>query len=129
MAPEQQVAGLVFGGPFTAQDPQRAQDFLSAYVCGLQDYNAAVREGTDTEAVLEIIADATGESLEAVHASTPIGLRATGALNGEDVQRTIDALASKGLVSAPLQTGDLVNTSYLENIRSCDEIRELARNA
>jgi len=129
MAREQQVAGIVFGGSFTADHPRRAQDFLSAYLCGVQDYNAAVRNGVDKDAVLGILAKATGETVESLRESIPIGLRSDGALNVADIQRTIDGLAAKGLVSGHLPASKLVSSTYLDNIRSCDEIRKMARNA
>lgn len=126
MAPEQQVAGMVFGGEFPASNPDAAQDFVSAYLCGVQDYNGAVLEDEDTDAVLEIVAEATGDTVESLRESVPIGLRSDGALNLDDIQLTIDGLAEKGLANEALPVDDLVNTDYLDNARSCDEIREMA---
>ncbi|RBM17701.1 hypothetical protein DI005_21060 [Prauserella sp. PE36] len=129
MARDLQVAGVVFGGPFVEEHPEQAQDFLSAYLCGVQDYNAAVRDGKDADAVLGIIADATGESVESLRRGIPIGLRSDGALNADDVQQTIDRLAANGLVTGPLSVDELINTRYAQNAQSCDEIRAKAKTS
>jgi NitT/TauT family transport system substrate-binding protein len=126
MSPNQQVAGIVYGGAFSKKNPKVAQNFMSAYLCGLQDYNDAVVNGHDPDPVIQIIADATGDTPENLKNDAPIGLKPDGSLNVEDVQHTIDGLTAEKLVTNPVKATELVNTKFLDGAKSCDDIRAMA---
>ncbi len=127
MVPNQQNAVVVYAGTFAERKPEVAQAFMSAYLCGLQDYNKEVVEGGNSDEVIAIIAKATGDKPENLKASAPIGLKPDGALNLPDLERTIKGLADSGLVKTPVPVTQLVNTQFLEKAADCNEIRNKAK--
>lgn len=129
MVPNQQNAVLVYAGDFVDADPETAQDFMSAYICGLEDYNSAVVEnGADRDEIIGIIAEATEQAPDELAESNPIGLQPDGSLNVEDLERTIGALAESGLASEAVPVEDVVNTEFIEGAIPCDELRGMVGN-
>jgi len=127
MIPNQQNAVVVYAGSFADRDKEVAQNFMSAYVCGLEDYNAAVIEnGEDRDEIINIIAEATQQPAEDLAETNPIGLQPDGSLNISDLERTMQGLAKSGLVTNVVPVDELVNTEFLEGAMPCDELRDMA---
>jgi NitT/TauT family transport system substrate-binding protein len=130
MIPDQQNAVLVYAGSFADQKKEVAQNFMSAYICGLEDYNdAVINEGEGRDEIIEIIGKATEQPAAELAETNPIGLKPDGSLNLKDLERTMNVLAEGGLVEKVVPIDQLVNTEFLENAMSCDEVRELAEEA
>jgi NitT/TauT family transport system substrate-binding protein len=127
MIENQQNAVLVYAGSFSNKKKEVAQNFMSAYICGLEDYNTAVVEkGEGRDEIIKIIAAATGQAPDELAESNPIGLRPDGSLNIDDLERSIQGLTDSGLVTKAVPVEELVNTEFLEGAMPCDELRELA---
>jgi NitT/TauT family transport system substrate-binding protein len=130
MIKNQQNAVVVYAGSFSKEKQEVAQNFMSAYVCGLEDYNTAVVEqGEGRDEIIEIVAKATGQAADELADTNPIGLRPDGSLNVEDLERSIQGLADSGQVEKVVAVDQLVNTEFLEGVMPCDELRELAQGA
>jgi NitT/TauT family transport system substrate-binding protein len=127
MVANQQNAVVVYSSAFSNKEADVAQNFMSAYICGLEDYNTEVAEdGADRDDIIKIVADATGADPDSLAEASPIGLQPDGSLNVEDLERTIQGLAESGLVPQPVPAKDVVNTKFLENAMPCDELRDMA---
>jgi NitT/TauT family transport system substrate-binding protein len=127
MISDQQLAVIVYAGAFAEEQPEVAQDFMSAYVCALQDYNDAYAAGgKDLDEIITILAEATGQTPEVLKSTVPVALDPEGALNTDDLERTAQTLAEMGLATKELALEDFVDTSFLDGLTSCDELREMA---
>lgn len=130
MIANQQNAVVVYAGSFAKQKADVAQNFMSAYICGLEDYNkAVVEDGKGRDAIIKIIADATGQAANELAETNPIGLQPDGSLNVPDLERTMKKLAESGLVEKVVPVKELVNTEFLKGAMSCGKVRELAKGA
>ena len=115
-----QTSGIFFSKSFTEQE-EAAQDFLKAYALATEYYYDAVLVKEDGEVVpgenydevIDIIADYTDQEPEVIEQGLPYMDR-SGELLSSDIQTQIDWYTKEGLIEAPIEEDDIVNTELLE---------------
>ena len=108
-----QVAAIFYSKAF-ARDRERAVAFMKGYVKAARlffDATFAKKGGWDE--VVALTARYTGATPEAIRLGFPYQDR-DGRLDVADIGRQLDWYQKAGMVTAPLQVRDLVDTSFLE---------------
>ena len=108
-----QVAAIFYSKAF-AQDRERAVAFMKGYVKAARlFYDATFSKKGGWEEVVQVTARYTGATPEVIRVGFPYQDR-DGRLDVADIGRQLQWYHKAGMVTAPLQAGDLVDTSFLE---------------
>ncbi len=115
IAPDFQIAGVIYGPDFVAKHPDAAKRWMVAYVRGIRDYLVAVgsKEGKDELiAVLKKYASGTTDASVLENAAFP-GFDPDGYLNLKTIEASIDWYAARGLLRGKPKLTDLTDYQYL----------------
>jgi len=116
IAPDFQIAGIIYGPEFAAKQPEVAKRWMVGYLKGVRAYLDAVDGGGNKDEVFNALKKhATGFNDPAALAGVVYpGFSPDGYLNLQTIQSSIDWYAEKGLLKAKPKVSDLVDYQYLE---------------
>src|SRR4051812_15661277 len=112
--PDLQGATILYGMPFIQNEPDAARRWMVAYVRGLRLYNDAFLKNQDKDAVLAILARATGAAPEVLAEAVPVGLNPDGYANAAGLAPDTQPLPSLGFVTQPVDVAAVVDNSYVD---------------
>ena len=114
---------VVLAYRFWSERPEEARRYVQAYLHALRDYHTAFAYGIQRGAMIELLAEQSGESPDNLERDMlPVQLNPDGYVNVEDVARQLQWLASEALLPQPIPVERVVDHSYLE-----DALREMGR--
>jgi NitT/TauT family transport system substrate-binding protein len=112
--PDLQGATILYGMPFIQEKPDAARRWMVAYVRGLRLYNDAFLKDQNKDAVIAILAQATGASPQVLAQAVPVGLNPDGYANAAGLAEDIQTLTSLGFVTQPVDVAAVVDNSYVD---------------
>ena len=116
IAPDFQIAGVIYGPEFVAKQPEAAKRWMVGYVKGIRAYLDAVDGGGSKDEVLAALRKHTTGYADPNSLAGVVwpGFSPDGYLNTQTIQSSIDWYAEKGLLKAKPKLSDLVDYQYLE---------------
>ena len=117
--PNQQIAVLLYGGPFIRKRPDVANRFMLAYVRGLRFYYNALKQGhyggPNAPAVIGILQKYTVFKDPALYAAmTPNAVNPNGAVNVASMNQDIAAWKDLGELQGNPTAEDVVDRSFVD---------------
>lgn len=118
--PNQQVACILYGGPFIKNKPEFARKFMVAYIKSTRDYNDALRGGRMAgplaPEVIAILTKYTAIKDPGIYrAIVPNGNDPNGRLNVVSLKKDLDTFREAGLVKGQITVEQAVDTSFVES--------------
>jgi NitT/TauT family transport system substrate-binding protein len=116
IAPDFQIAGIIYGPEFVAKHPEAAKRWMVGYLKGVRAYLDAVDGNGNKDEVFEALKNHTTnfKDRSALAGVVYPGFNPDGYLNLETIKSSIDWYAEKGLLKAKPKISDLVDYQYLE---------------
>jgi ABC-type nitrate/sulfonate/bicarbonate transport system substrate-binding protein len=116
IAPDFQIAGIIYGPEFVAKQPEVAKRWMVGYLKGVRAYLDAVDGGGNKDEVFNALKKHTTGFADpsALAGVVYPGFSPDGYLNLQTIQSSIDWYAEKGLLKAKPKVSDLVDYQYLE---------------
>lgn len=114
VAPGEQDSTIFFHGDWAKANPELAQAFMDAYVCGVNDFLAAVANPDEREEILRILADYTATPVDVLSASRLPGYFEDGIPNVESIQHIVDSFKDLGQIKATVPVDQLVDLTYVK---------------
>lgn len=116
--PVQQTAMLLANGRF-AQDKETVTKFIRAYLRGVRDYTATLKDGKIAgPGAKEMIADMaamTGiKDPTLIAEAVPVFINPNGAVDMASLKQDLDYFKSKGLVTSDVKVDDVVDMSFVD---------------
>jgi NitT/TauT family transport system substrate-binding protein len=116
--PNQQIAVLLYGGPFIKKRPDAGKRFMVAYLRGLRFYYAALKNGhyggPNAAAVIAILQKNTSFKDAAIYAiMTPNAVNPDGAVNVASMNQDIAAWKDLGELQGPATAEAVVDNSFI----------------
>ncbi|MBO0828058.1 MAG: ABC transporter substrate-binding protein [Streptosporangiales bacterium] len=105
------IVPLIYSQDFI-KDRAVAQKFMTAYMKGVRLYNDAFFKHKDTQAIAQIIAKASGQTVQTVLKTKPFGLQPDQQVNTQFLEEQQNWFAANGLVKKKVAIGDLVDDSF-----------------
>lgn len=117
--PNQQIAALLYGGPFMTKRPDVAKRFMIAYVKGLRFYYGALRDGhyagPNAPRVIEILqANTAIKDPNLYKVMTPNAVNPDGALNLKSMAFDLSVWRELGEMTANVTVDQAVDLTYLD---------------
>jgi NitT/TauT family transport system substrate-binding protein len=112
----QQVAVIMYGPAFVAEQPEVARRWMIAYIRGVRAYNDAFgpkRQGRD-EAVQILVKHTPIKDTADYERMRPAGLDPDGKVNLDSMRQDLAYYERAGLVSVPVDLAKVVDTSFQE---------------
>ena len=82
---------VMFSHRFSSERPDEARRYVLAYLQGLRDYYDAFEEGLNRDAIVQVLADQSGYTPQAIDEDmTPVGLDPNGQLNEKGILTLLD---------------------------------------
>lgn len=119
--PVQQTAMLLINGKF-AEDRKTVTAFLKAYLRGVRDYAATLKDGKiagpGAEAMINDIAEMTGiKDASLLHQMVPVFIDPDGQINRASVETDLAYFKSRGLVANDISTESVVDMSFVNELK------------
>ncbi|WP_233024779.1 ABC transporter substrate-binding protein [Rhodopseudomonas boonkerdii] len=119
--PVQQTAMLLINGKF-ADDRKTVTAFLKAYLRGVRDYVATLKDGKiagpGAETMIRDIAEMTGiRDTTLLHQMVPVFIDPDGQINRASVETDLAYLKSRGLVANDISAEGVVDMSFVEELK------------
>jgi NitT/TauT family transport system substrate-binding protein len=119
--PVQQTAMLLINGKF-AEDRNTVTAFLKAYLRGVRDYAATLKDGKiagpGSEAMIKDIAEMTGiKDASLLHQMVPVFIDPDGQINRASVETDLAYFKSRGLVANDISTEGVVDMSFVNELK------------
>lgn len=119
--PVQQTAMLLINGKF-AEDRKTVTAFLKAYLRGVRDYAATLKDGKiagpGAEAMIKDIAEMTGiKDASLLHQMVPVFIDPDGQINRASVETDLAYFKSRGLVAGDISTAGVVDLSFVDELK------------
>lgn len=117
--PNQQIACVLYGGPFVKTKGDAARKFMIAYIKAARDYNDALKDGKiagpSANDVIAILTKYTPIKNPAVYrAITPNGNDPNGRLNVESLRKDLATFKEAGFVKGNVTVDRVVDESFAE---------------
>ncbi|MEW6122310.1 MAG: ABC transporter substrate-binding protein [Pseudomonadota bacterium] len=115
--PVQQTAMLLMNGRFIA-DKETATKFIKAYLKGVRDYTATLKDGKiqgpNAEEMIQEISNMTGIKDKALlKAAVPVFINPNGAMALDSIKTDLDYFKATGLVGSDIDASKVVDTSLI----------------
>lgn len=119
--PVQQTAMLLINGKF-AEDRRTVTAFLKAYLRGVRDYAATLKDGkiagSGAEAMIKDIAEMTGiKDVSLLHQMVPVFIDPDGQINRASVETDLAYFKSRGLVAGDISTEGVIDLSFVNELK------------
>lgn len=119
--PVQQTAMLLINGKF-AEDRKTVTAFLKAYLRGVRDYAATLKDGKiagpGAEAMIKDIAEMTGiKDASLLHQMVPVFIDPDGQINRASVETDLAYFKSRGLVAGDISTEGVIDLSFVNELK------------
>jgi NitT/TauT family transport system substrate-binding protein len=119
--PVQQTAMLLINGKF-AEDRRTVTAFLKAYLRGVRDYAATLKDGKiagpGAEAMIKDIAEMTGiKDVSLLHQMVPVFIDPDGQINRASVETDLAYFKSRGLVAGDISTEGVIDLSFVNELK------------
>ena len=112
---QRQERAIVFSYPFWSDRQEDAYTFVEAYLAGLREYYRAFEEGVEREAVARVLAEQSGEAVDAILGEMiPMAVDPDGQLNVSAIEADLDWLQHQGLLEKRIALADFVDDRYRE---------------
>ncbi|HZU04694.1 MAG TPA: ABC transporter substrate-binding protein [Chloroflexota bacterium] len=113
--PDQQVAVLMYGPQFIANQREVAQRFMVAYIKGVRDHWEAFTRGVDKAAIIDILTRNTVVKDPALYERmAPPGLNPDGYVYLRSLSEDIDWWVSRGYLPARVDPAQIVDHSFVD---------------
>jgi NitT/TauT family transport system substrate-binding protein len=117
--PNQQIACVLYGGPFIKNKGDAANKFMVAYIKAARDYNDALKDGKlagpNATEVIDILTKYTPIKNPAVYrAITPNGNDPNGRLNVDSLRKDLETFKAGGFVKGSITVERVVDESFAE---------------
>ena len=113
VAPKAQDSTIFFNGDWAKDNPELAQSFMDAYVCGVNDFIGAMDDPTTKDEVLQILADYTGISMDVVKEAQPPGFFENAVPDTESIEDILKNFVALGQVEKTVPVDQLVDLQYV----------------
>lgn len=114
IAPKEQDATIFYRSEWAQENPELAQNFMNAYVCGANDYLEGVAAGgAELEKVQQIIADYTETNVEVVENAHLPGYFDGAVPDTESIEHTVHLFVEAGDSPKALAIDEMVNLDYV----------------
>jgi NitT/TauT family transport system substrate-binding protein len=117
--PDQEIAGILYGGPFMRERPDVAKRFMVAYVRALRFYRGALKDGhlagPNADKVIAIVAAQLKAEPALLRQITANDVNPDGRLNVASLQRDYDTFRTWGYVTEPVSVPGLVDMQYVDH--------------
>jgi len=119
--PVQQTAMLLINGKF-AEDRKTVTAFLKAYLRGVRDYAATLKDGRiagpGAETMIKDIAEMTGiKDVSLLHQMVPVFIDPDGQINRASVETDLAYFKLRGLVAGDVSTEGVVDPSFINELK------------
>jgi len=119
MVPEQTGSMLTIGPSMSARGDAVITRFLAAYLRGLRDTNAAIKDNHLTDpAVLAIVSKWTNLPSDTIAKATNLPVDANGRIDLDDVIQQQDFWVQQGLVPTPVDLHKFIDYKYIDAARA-----------
>ena len=120
--PIQQVAALIMNGEFVAERAT-AFKFLKAYIRGVRDYTATLKNGKITgpnakEMIAEISSMAGIKDQSLIETAVPVFINPNGELSTESLRTELEFFKSKGLVRTDIDLREAIDISFIADLKA-----------
>ena len=113
--PNQQIAVILYGPQFIANQREAANRFMVAYLKGVRDHYDAFTRGKDKDQIIDILARTTGVSDPALYEHmVPPGLNPDGYVNLRSMNDDIEWWVTHGYLSSRIDAAQLVDNSFVD---------------
>jgi NitT/TauT family transport system substrate-binding protein len=112
--PPRQGRTVLMGYAFWAERRDEAVRYLQAYLRGLRDYHDAFARNVGRDAVIDALADESGESREVVAGMPAVQVDPNGYVKAPSIGETLDWYAALGALRQEIPTERLVDHGLLE---------------
>lgn len=117
--PNQEVAVLIYGGPFIRNHRDAALRFMRAYIKGVRYYNDALKDGKlsgrTSDDVIGILVNATKMKDPSVYRKlVPNGVDPNGRVNVASMEHDIAFYRSEGLIQGNVTAAQTVDLSFVD---------------
>lgn len=117
--PNQQIAALLYGGPFMKSRPEVAKRFMIAYVKGLRYYYGALKDGhyagPNAASVISILQANTSVKDPALYKlMTPNAVNPDGAVNLSTMRNDLSVWRALGEVTGNVTVEQVVDMTYVD---------------
>jgi NitT/TauT family transport system substrate-binding protein len=116
--PGAQLAVQTFSDRFAHERPEVARRFAVAYLQGTRDYMDAMELGRDREAVIAILAQASGFPPSLLDKAGYFPVRRDGRVNAEALYAMLDWLVQHNYVSPKPDIAPLLDTQFADHART-----------
>lgn len=114
IAPKEQDATIFYGTDWAKKNPQLAQNFMNAYVCGVNDYLGAVAAGGQELAEAEqAIASYTDTDVKTVESAHLPGYFKNGVPDVKSIEHTMSLFVDSGESPKAVPISEMVNLDYV----------------
>jgi NitT/TauT family transport system substrate-binding protein len=125
VAPNHQIAVLMYSEAFVANKPEVAKKFMRAYVKAVRFYNGALKNGKlagqNADEVISILIEYTRVKDEKIYRTvTPTGMNPDGQVNVASLANDLTFYTEQGWVKEKIRIEDMVDTSFARDV-----VREL----
>jgi ABC-type nitrate/sulfonate/bicarbonate transport system substrate-binding protein len=112
---QRQERAIVFSYRFWSDRTDEAYAFVAAYLGALREYYRAFEKGIEREAIAAVLAEQSGEAIEAIlDEMIPMAVDPDGFLLRDAISADVDWLREQGLLEQPISVDDFVDYRYLE---------------
>jgi NitT/TauT family transport system substrate-binding protein len=113
--PSQQIAVILYGPHFIANQRPAANRFMVAYLKGVRDHYDAFTRGKNKAEIIDILARTTGVSDPALfERMTPPGLNPDGYVNLRSMNDDIEWWVNHGYLGSRIDAAQLVDNSFVD---------------
>jgi len=109
-----QARYLLFSNPFLQERPEVGERFLSAYLHGARDYCDAYDKGIGKQAMIDLLHEVTGESVEMLTTMKPLGFSPNGTVDSNRLDIELGLLRERDLVPVGTTPADVVDARFGE---------------
>jgi NitT/TauT family transport system substrate-binding protein len=116
--PNQQVAGLFYGGDFIKKNPQVAKKFMVAYLKAVRFYNDALKDGkfagpNADEVIAILVQDSNIKDAALYKKMTPNGINPDGKLNEVSLKKDFQFYKEQGYLEGVITVEQVVDNSFV----------------
>jgi NitT/TauT family transport system substrate-binding protein len=113
--PGRQGQVLGYSPGFMEDRPDVARGWMVAYVRGVRDYLDAVEEGKGRDAMVDLLAGATGDARETLEVMPSLGIPRDARVNVAAMQEEADLFAAHSFLPAGLRIAPLVDQQFVDH--------------